>query len=211
MSREKLIIDQRNDEDISHLRNSALTVSEIETVPAGYYVHDELLMRKWRPCDVSADEEWAVVHQIVVPTSYRKHIIKLVHNIPLGEHLGVNKTYQKIIRMFSWPGIRKDVADYCRCCHTCQMIGKPGQLNVVAPLQPIPAFGEPFSKIIIDCVGPLPRTKSGNQFIFTIMCSSTRYPEAIPLRNIKAVTVAKALMKFFTMVGLPKEIVRSWK
>ena len=46
LSREKLIIDQKNNEDISHLRNSALTVSEIETVPVGYCVHDELLMRK---------------------------------------------------------------------------------------------------------------------------------------------------------------------
>ena len=92
LSREKLIIDQRNDEDISHLRNSALNVLEIENVPAGYYVHDELLMRKWQPCDVSADEEWAVVRQIVVPTSYRKHIIELAHSLPLGGHLGVNKT-----------------------------------------------------------------------------------------------------------------------
>ena len=86
------------------------------------------------------------------------------------------------------------------------MIGKRGQMNSVAPLHPIPAFGEPFSKIIIDCVGPLPKARSGNQYLLTIMCSATRFPEAIPLRNIKANTVAKALIKFFTMVGLPEEI-----
>ena len=100
LSREKHIIDQRNDEDISYLRNSALTVSEIETVPAGYYVHDELLMRKWRPCDVYSDKEWAVVRQIVAPTSYRKHIIELAQSLPLGGHLGVNKTYQKLLECF---------------------------------------------------------------------------------------------------------------
>mgnify|MGYP003502779259 FL=1 len=38
------------------------------------------------------------------------------------------------------------------------------------------------------------------------MCSSTRFPEAIPLRNIKAKTIVKALIKFFTLVGLPKSI-----
>ena len=38
------------------------------------------------------------------------------------------------------------------------------------------------------------------------MCASTRFPEAIPLRNIKAVTIVKALTKFFTLVGLPKSI-----
>ena len=36
------------------------------------------------------------------------------------------------------------------------------------------------------------------------MCSSTRFPEAIPLRSIKTNTILKALIKFFTLFGLPK-------
>jgi len=36
------------------------------------------------------------------------------------------------------------------------------------------------------------------------MCASTRFPEAIPLRNIKAKRIVSALIKFFTMVGLPR-------
>ena len=84
------------------------------------------------------------------------------------------------------------------------MVGKPNQKIPLAPLKPTPAFQEPFSKVIIDCVGPLPKTKSGNQYRLTIMCASTRFPEAIPLRNIKAKTICKSLTKFFTLVGLPK-------
>ena len=38
------------------------------------------------------------------------------------------------------------------------MVGKPNQTIPKAQLQPIPAFDEPFSRILIDCVGPLPRT-----------------------------------------------------
>ncbi|KAL5010694.1 hypothetical protein ScPMuIL_012999, partial [Solemya velum] len=68
------------------------------------------------------------------------------------------------------------------------------------------AFEEPFSRVIIDCVGPLPKTKSGNEYLLTIMCASTRFPEAIPLRNIKAPNIVKALVKFFTLVGLPKAV-----
>ena len=36
------------------------------------------------------------------------------------------------------------------------------------------------------------------------MCASTRFPEAIPFRHIKSKSVVKALVKFFTLVGLPK-------
>ena len=38
------------------------------------------------------------------------------------------------------------------------------------------------------------------------MCSSTRFPEAIPLTSIKTNTILKALIKFFTLSGLPKSI-----
>ena len=86
------------------------------------------------------------------------------------------------------------------------MVGKPNQTIPKAQLQPIPAFDEPFSRILIDCVGPFPRTKSGNEYLLTIMCTSTRFPEAIPLRNIKTKSIVKALIKFFTFVGLPKSI-----
>ena len=38
------------------------------------------------------------------------------------------------------------------------------------------------------------------------MCTSTRFPEAIPLRNIKTKSIVKALINFFTFVGLPKSV-----
>ena len=163
-------------------------------------------MRKWRPFDVSADDEWAVYHQIVVPKSYRHEILSIAHESPMSGHLGINKTYHKIINHFYWPGLKSDVSKYCKTCHTCQMVGKPNQTIPKAQLQLIPAFGEPFSRILIDCVGPLPRTKSGNEYLLTIMCTSTRFPEAIPLRNIKTKSIVKALIKFFTFVGLPKSV-----
>ena len=73
-------------------------------------------------------------------------------------------------------------------------------------MRPIPAFDEPFNQVLIDCVGPLQQTKTGNQYILTIMCASTRFPEAISLRNIRAATIVKHLIKFFMLVGLPKTV-----
>lgn len=82
------------------------------------------------------------------------------------------------------PGLRSDVVKYCQSCHTCQIVGKPNQSISPAPLCPIPVVGEPFEWVILDCVGPLPRTMSGHKFILTMMCSNTRLPEAVPLRTI---------------------------
>ena len=95
---------------------------------------------------------------------------------------------------------------WCKECHTCQLGGKPNQNILQAPLHPIPAFDEPFSHIIIDCVVPLPKTKPQNEYFLTIMCSSTRFSEAIPFRSIKTNPILKALIKFFKLFGLPKSI-----
>ena len=86
------------------------------------------------------------------------------------------------------------------------MVGKPKQVIPKAGLQPIPAFDEIFSRIRTDCVGPLPKTKSGKEYLVTIMCAYTRFPEEFPLMNIKTKTIVKALVKFFTFVDLPKSV-----
>ena len=206
LSRQKLIDEQRGDPEVASLFKLALPVDELNNVPRGYFFNEGVLMRKWRSPTVPASEEWSVVYQIVVPKVYRKEVLRLAHEIPMGGHLGVRKTYDKITRHFYWPKIRRCVSNYCKTCHACQVVGKPNQTIPAAPLKPIPAFEEPFSRVIVDCVGPLPKTKSGNQYLLTIMCASTRFPEAIPLRNITAPKISKALINFFTLVGLPKEI-----
>ena len=38
---------------------------------------NDILIRKWRPTDVSADDEWTVNHQFVVPRAYRPQIFSV--------------------------------------------------------------------------------------------------------------------------------------
>ena len=74
LSRSQLCKEQHNDPEISSLFDRALDENEMSQVPVCYYVKNDNLMRKWRPPDVSADEEWTVNHQIVVPRAYRPEI-----------------------------------------------------------------------------------------------------------------------------------------
>ena len=206
LSRDQLIAEQKNDQKLSCLFNDAVSEGEVESVARGVFLKDGLLMRKWSPLSASVQDDWTIVKQIVVPHRYRSEILSMAHDNLLAGHLGVNKTYDRILRHFFWPGLKKDVVQHCRSCHICQVAGKPNQTIAPAPLYPIPVVGEPFERIIIDCVGPLPRTKSGNKFLLSIMCASTRFPEVVPLRNIKAPAIVKALTKFFSLFGLPKVI-----
>ena len=206
ISRQNLIVVQSKDKELLDLFKIALTPVEAEKVGVGYLIKDNILMRKWSPTSCDNNEKGETVYQIVVPTFHRQEVLELAHDLPVSGHLGVHKTYNRVLQHFFWPGLKRYVAKWCKECHTCQLGGKPNQNIPQAPLHPIQAFDEPFSHIIIDCVGPLPKTKSQNEYLLTIMCSSTRFPEAIPLRSIKTNTILRALIKFFTLFGLPKSI-----
>lgn len=86
------------------------------------------------------------------------------------------------------------------------MTGKPNQRIPLAPLQPIAVCTTPFEHLIIDCVGPLPRSKAGHAYLLTVMCQSTRYPTAYPLRSITTKSILKALTNFMSIFGIPKTI-----
>ena len=206
--RDKLIEEQMNDPEIARLAKEAFDGDdELGVTPECFSKQSGVLMRKWRPRDVPATDTWRTLYQIVVPhdQSKRQDVLSMAHETPLAGHLGVNKTYhQRVLNHFYWPKLCQDVVEFCRSCHVCQLVGKPNQKIQRAPLIPIPAFEEPFSRVIIDCVGPLPKTRSGNKYLLTIMCASTHFPEAVPLRNIKVPMIVKSLIKFFTLVGLPR-------
>ena len=114
LSRSKLISEQENDPDLTPLFKLVLPPVELDMVPVGYYVRNGVLMRKWRPPNVPASEEWSVVHQIVVPKVYQSEILKLAHESSMGGHLGINKTYSKITKHLYWPQIRHCVAEFCK-------------------------------------------------------------------------------------------------
>ena len=142
--------------------------------------------------------------QLVLPTQCRKAVLQLAHEVPIAGHLGKNKTAKRILRRFYWPTLYKDVEDFCRSCQVCQRFSK--QKVVKAPLIPLPVVTEPFRRVAMDIVGPLPRTKSDNRYILVMCDYATRYPEAIPVKAVDVEHIAEELVRIFTRVGIPEEI-----
>jgi len=71
----------------------------------------------------------------------------------------------------------------------------------------MPIIDTPSERVAVDLIGPIfPATERGNKYIVTMMDYATRYPEAVPLKDIQAETVAEALVNMFTRVGVPNEI-----
>ncbi|XP_040182565.1 uncharacterized protein LOC120915829, partial [Rana temporaria] len=144
--------------------------------------------------------------QLVVPRKYRQELLRIGHDVPLAGHLGIRKTGYRITQNFFWPGVSDDVRAYCQTCEVCQRIGKKGD-HPKAKLVSMPIIEEPFTRVAVDIIGPLAQpSRSGKRYILTVVDYATRYPEAVALSNIQAETVAEALVKVFSRVGFPKEV-----
>ena len=129
------------------------------------------------------------------------------HETAFAGHLGVKKTFDRIVSNFYWPGIFSRVRRFCASCDICQRTVKKSSVSK-APLHSVPVVGNPFEKVAIDLIGPIfPVSSRGNRWILTLIDYATRYPEAIALKSTDTETVAEALLDIFSRVGVPNSIV----
>ena len=57
LSKSQFIKEQKNDPELNSLIQRAKTDAEIDQVRTCYYLRNGILMRKWRPPEISADDE----------------------------------------------------------------------------------------------------------------------------------------------------------
>ncbi|XP_037505621.1 uncharacterized protein LOC119381945 [Rhipicephalus sanguineus] len=144
--------------------------------------------------------------QLIVPRPHRNQVLHLAHCGLMAGHLGKRKTTDRILADFFWPGMHKDVENFVASCDICQKTTNRGSARKV-PLERMPLVDTPFRKVAIDILCPLkPTTRRGNKYILTLVDYATRFPEAIALPSIESERVAEALLKIFSRVGVPEEM-----
>lgn len=143
----------------------------------------------------------------ITPTpEERPAILKECHDSLFGGHRGVEKTYRRIRERYTWPGLRKEVHEYINKCRVCQEFKLIGN-KVKEPMVITDTPSEPFYKVSIDTVGPLYRTVTDYKHILTMQCLFTKYCIAVPVKDIKAKTIAVELARHLIPVhGVPRII-----
>nr|KAG5690554.1 hypothetical protein BaRGS_014687 [Batillaria attramentaria] len=126
---------------------------------------------------------------LVAKRSQVPEILQEFHdNYVSGGHLGMNKTYKKVLGRYFWHGMKQEVEDYCRTCCVWQKMNACRK-KPAAPLHPIPVPKKKWSLVGMGIIGPLQVTDRGNQYIVALTDHFTKFPvaKAIPCKSSEEV------------------------
>ena len=135
-----------------------------------------------------------------VPFAWRKRVFNAIHG--LG-HPGVERTRQSVAAKFVWPSLRADVSRWARECLNCQ--------RAKVTRHTVPEIGnfevptKRFSHIHADIT--MVPTSNGFSYLLTIVDRFTRWPTAIPIKDISTETIVDAFAHgWLSSFGVPKAI-----
>ena len=183
---EQMAVDQPLDPDFQQISREAATGLHFRKVKIGdVFLYVDISNGPARP---------------FVPAAWRRRVFEIIHG--LG-HPGVERTRQAVRAKFVWPNMRQDVSRWARECIDCQRAKITRHTN-----PPIAEFQVPqrrFSHIHADLVA-MPMS-NGYNHLLTIVDRFTRWPTAIPVKDIAADTVIDALThNWISTYGVPETI-----
>lgn len=101
----------------------------------------------------------------------------------------------------------QEIRTYVDACEVCRA-AKPATENNKAQMGSFRDPKYPWRVIATDFVGPLPRSKSGNAWILTVVDTHSKYTLAFPLKKATGETLIKKLKEeVFFVYGVPQKII----
>ena len=172
----ELVLAQRDDPSIRELSQStSLKLCERAIPNSGLLLLGDTNTGKFGP---------------IIPKSLRTTIFDRMHNL---SHPGIKATQKLIGERFLCSNMRRDIAEKCRTCISCQQTKITR--HQVTPLQHFRSSNARFSHVHVDIIGPFPDS-SCYKYLLTVVDRFTRWPEAIPMQDITAQSCTDSVRLF---------------
>lgn len=147
-------------------------------------------------------DETGEIKQILLPQVLKDKVLESVHDH--AGHQGVERTLALLRKRCFWIRMAQDVEKWCKNCERC-MIAKAPLPSIKPPIGNLIAH-RPMEILAMDYT-LLEKSSDGRENVLVMTDIFSKFTQAIPTRDQKAVTVAKALVKeWFVHYGIPHRI-----
>ena len=126
---------------------------------------------------------------IVLPQLYQTELLFRSHD-QMG-HQGIEKVYQRILKRFEWPGMKKACEKWVTACLSCQQVKDPRKLRF--PLQSIES--SELNEVVQIDHQKICMTDSGYNQVLVMIDHFTKYAEAVPCITASAEETCDHLIK----------------
>jgi len=189
-----LIAEQRGDETLAPYWDLAAANKQGMLVREGVLYHKDLV-------------DGYEVEQLCVPLSKRAEVMQLGHEALTAGHLSGLSTRARIRLTFWFPGMRKQIIDFCASCIACQQRARARVMDRV-PITPMVRPEFPFVMCHADCIGPLdPASSEGHKYALCIVDDCTRWPTVFLLKSLSAKATVQSFLQLFMTTGMYQYIV----
>jgi hypothetical protein len=202
---------------LSSISEAVVTVSnELESKVKAAYENDErcrnilLNPRQYHTHFTVRDGLIHCNQQLYIPNdaAIKTQLLREVHDIPIGGHVGVTKTIDLLTRTFFWPKLQQDVKDYIASCAACQS-NKARNSNLEGLAQSIPHPPRRWDQVTMDLITQLPPTKDGHDAIVVIVDKYSKMIHCVPTTT--TVNAPQLARLFFDEIvrhhGVPSSII----
>ncbi|KAK3250752.1 hypothetical protein CYMTET_39877 [Cymbomonas tetramitiformis] len=150
-------------------------------------------------------------HQLVLgeDSPLREVVIRHAHESPSAGHTGRDKTLERVLRRFWWPGATDDVGSWVASCPLCPSV-RPRGTYPDGLLNPHSIPNRPWQDVAVDFVTGLPLSEGGNDAFVAFTCKLSKMVHIVPMNfgDSSAATVARIYFdSVWRIHGAPMKIV----
>lgn len=168
----------------------------------------KLLLREWNKLELREGilyrrcfDRGDMIHQLVLPEQHKDRALQGLHD-EVG-HLGAERVLSLARARFYWPRMKESIEKKCQTCERC--FRRKAQPQKAAPMVNIRTT-YPLELVCMDYLSLEPDSHDTRN-ILVITDHFTKFAVAVPTKDQKARTVAKALWeKFLVHYGFPSRL-----